>query len=374
VAADLAVSEGAAGWLVTCFALGYIVGGPPLGALADRRGPRRVLVGALGLFAAANLATAVAPNLWWLLLCRGVAGAAAAGVTPAVYAIVGASAPAARRATWLAVTTSGLLSALAIGAPVGALLASAVGWREVFLGVGALAAVVGVAHRPGPGDVRGHAGRQRVGIPYAARVRAVSTTGLWAVAVYGLYTYLGAGLADRAPGVVAVALAVYGVAAVAGNLAGGVLADRYGGVRVSVTSLATLAALEGALALVIDGDAILVVTLLGLLAVAAYPYFTAHQTRLLAAFPTATAAMLAWNNTALYVGILAGSALGAQVMSVAGSSGEDGRSGFAVLASVLWLAAAVGALVSPWAVTRPAQVSSAAGRASPGPGRPNRSG
>ena len=70
---------------------------------------------------------------------------------------------------------------------------------------------------------------------------------------------------------------------------------------------------------------------------------SSHQLRLLAAFPDASGTLLAWNNTALYVGILVGSALGAQIMSVAS---------FSVLAWVLWAAAATGSLVSTRALPR----------------------
>ncbi|MBX6750731.1 MAG: MFS transporter [Micromonosporaceae bacterium] len=342
VAEDLAIGAGAAGWLVTAFAVGYIVGGPILGALADRHGPRRVLLGALFLFAIANLATGLASSLFPLFLSRVAAGLAASGVTPCVYALVSASAPDGRRARWLAVTTAGMLSALAAGAPAGALLEPTIGWRGVFVGVGLLAAAVLVLCRSERGGTRPvpATARPPIPVPLGHRVRAVGTTTLWAAALYGLYTYLGVGLAHSAglaPGAVAVALAGYGVAAVAGNLSAGALADRYEPSRVAVASLAALAALAVALGFAIQGDLVWVVLVLGLLAGSAYPYFTAHQLRLLATYPDASATLLAWNNAALYVGILAGSALGAQILTV---------TGFSELAWLLSAVAAAGALAS----------------------------
>src|SRR5262249_57915016 len=60
------------------------------------------------------------------------AAATAAGVPPSVYALVGDSAPPARRATWMATAVSGLLCSLSFGAPLGALVGAAFGWAKVF--------------------------------------------------------------------------------------------------------------------------------------------------------------------------------------------------------------------------------------------------
>jgi predicted MFS family arabinose efflux permease len=53
--------------MVSAFSLAYIAGGPALGARADRHGRHRMLAVALAVFAAANLATGVAPDFPLLL-------------------------------------------------------------------------------------------------------------------------------------------------------------------------------------------------------------------------------------------------------------------------------------------------------------------
>nr|WP_307076219.1 MFS transporter [Streptomyces canus] len=118
----------------------YLVTAPLLGRLADRLGRRRVLVVSLLLFTLANFATALAPNYPLLVVARVVAGAAAAGTGPTIYALCSATAPANRRATHLALVGSGLLSALWAGAPLGDVLGHHLGWQYVFA-VLALAAV-----------------------------------------------------------------------------------------------------------------------------------------------------------------------------------------------------------------------------------------
>src|SRR4051812_32954356 len=325
------------GWAVTTFAAAYLVGGPSFGSLADRTSRLRVLGIGLAAFALANLATALAQSFAVLLVVRALAGLAASGVTPSVYALVGSAAPPAKRAMWLAVVTSGLLTALITGAPAGTLMAAVVGWRGVFV-VMAIASVLilGVvrvsALRPRrPLAADGTSGPPLKTAPppvlpapvsTVLRLRAVSVTTLWALAVYGIYTYLGTILTTVAhlpSGLLAAALACFGTGAIAGNLAGGRLTDRWGGRTVSILSLSALAVLETVLGLTLDAPTAVLLLVLAAVAFAASPYFSAQQARLIAYQPADSGSLLAWNNSAMYAGILVGSAVGGRVVTHLGA-------------------------------------------------------
>src|SRR5207245_575626 len=80
LADDFHTSTTMAGLLVTMFSLTYMMSAPLFGHVSDRIGRKRVLICSLVAFAAANLLTALAPSLPWLLGVRLFAGAAAAGV------------------------------------------------------------------------------------------------------------------------------------------------------------------------------------------------------------------------------------------------------------------------------------------------------
>jgi DHA1 family inner membrane transport protein len=67
VAADMRVTEGVAGQLVTLFALTYAISSPLLATATAHIERRRVLLAALLLFVLANLAAAFAPSAFWLL-------------------------------------------------------------------------------------------------------------------------------------------------------------------------------------------------------------------------------------------------------------------------------------------------------------------
>ena len=103
------------------------------------------------------------------------------------------------------------------------------------------------------------------------RLRAVSTTTLWALVVYGIYTYFGTiltNIAHLTSWLLAAALACFGLGAIAGNLAGGRLTDRWGGRTVSIVSLSALAVLDTVLGLTLDAPTAVLLLVLAAVALA----------------------------------------------------------------------------------------------------------
>jgi DHA1 family purine base/nucleoside efflux pump-like MFS transporter len=319
IATEFGLSAAAAGLCATVFSVAYMVSAPAFGGLADRYGPRRVLTCCLAGFAFANLLSAAAPGFAWLIAWRGAAGLTAAGVTPLVYAAVGDDAPPGRRATWMALAVSGLLLALSVGAPIGSLIGAEWGWRAPFLVLAGLSVALAVGNRlVWPQGAPQAAGPAATALGAALALRLVPTV-LWASALYGMYTYLGLGLvaAGFAPPQVARSISLYGLAALAGTLLGGHTADRIG-VRktmlASLTGLALcLAALGGAARAEWSIDMMLMLT-----SVVAQLFFPAQQAALAADFPERRATVLAWNNSALFLGISLGALIGGQAMTRAG--------------------------------------------------------
>lgn len=319
---DLQVQTSAMGLSLTCFSVAYIVGAPLLGRAGDRYGRRRVLVASLVLFTAANLATALAPNYAVLIIVRIIAGIAAAGTGPTVYALAGATAPPARRATYLAVVGSGLLSALWAGAPLGAVVGHQFGWRVVFLALAVaplLLAVVNsrlwqAAESSAPNSKAPTAPQDRSRQLHGLLI--VGVTALWALAVYLLYTFLGTALEQRhQQNLTAWMLVAYGIGAVPGSLLGGRLADRVGATRTVTTALALTAVLEGLTAGVFSSRSVwLLAPALLLFALCAYAAFPSQQRRLLDRFPQQAASLMGWNNSALFAGISIAGAAGAPLM------------------------------------------------------------
>ncbi|HLY46948.1 MAG TPA: MFS transporter [Stellaceae bacterium] len=321
IAGEFHLSAAAAGSCATVFSATYMLSAPVFGALADRFGRRPILTAALAAFALSNLLTASAGGFFWLILWRGAAGVAAAGVTPLVYAAVSEAAPPARRATWMACAVSGLLSALSMGAPLGALLGAAWGWRAPFLVLAGLSLALALAGRRvwpqrAPPAAAGAPPAAALGTGFALRL---APTVLWATALYGMYTYLGLGLvgAGFSPTQVARTISLYGFAALVGTLLGGRAADRIGVRKTILASLAGLALCLAALGTALRAEWSLDLAVV-LLSVVAQLFFPAQQAALARDFPERRASALAWNNSALFLGITLGALVGGQAMTRAG--------------------------------------------------------
>ena len=321
LADDYHISATMAGLSVAIFSLTYMMSAPLLGHLADRVGRRRVLICSLLVVAAANLLTVLATNLPSLLAARLLAGSAAAGVSPSIYALVGDAAPPDRRATWLALVVSGLLASLALGASIGTIVGANFGWSHVFLALAFLALVLACLNRgTWPSErIAASIARTAAAHPFAATgvLRRLVPTVLWSMGLYGVYTYLGVGLAAVGYSTegIAQAILVYGCGALAGVVIGGRLADRLGAKSIAGASFIGLCTCLILLRVAFDTGR-LIEPALGVSSAVAQLFFPAQQAGLANDFPNRRGAALAWNNSALFCGISLGSLVGGGALAL----------------------------------------------------------
>jgi predicted MFS family arabinose efflux permease len=281
-----------------------------------------VLTCCLTVFAAANILTAEAHHLSAMMAARLLCGIAAAGVTPSIYVLTGISSPPGRRGTWIAIVLTGLLSSLPLGASIGAMVSLAFGWPSVFIGLAGCSLLLVPVHLkiwPGSPNIASAGPRLSDGFNAMVLARRLVPTVAWSTALYGMYTYLGAGLTSLgyAPAAIAEIVFIYGACAFAGALLGGRIADRLGpavAMRVSLTGLCVCFTL---LRFAIRND-ILVDAAFGMTSLSAQIFFPAQQSSLLNEFPARNSTALAWNNSALFLGIALGSLFGGQIMAFAG--------------------------------------------------------
>jgi EmrB/QacA subfamily drug resistance transporter len=120
-------------WITDAYTLCFAALLIPAGALGDRYGRRRSLLGGLAVFALGSAAAAFAPGTGLLLGARIVMGLGAAFVMPATLSILNAVFPPKERpqaiAAWSAVTGIGIV----VGPTLGGLLLSHFWWGSVFL-------------------------------------------------------------------------------------------------------------------------------------------------------------------------------------------------------------------------------------------------
>ncbi|HEY1176276.1 MAG TPA: MFS transporter [Phytomonospora sp.] len=229
LAAALDVSEGTAGLTMTVPGLVAAVAAPTVVRATRSLDRRRVLIALTVLLAAANLVSALAPDIGVLLAARVLVGVSIGGVwaiaVPVTARLV--AGPSAARAN--ATVFSGIAVASVVGVPLGTWLGSLADWRAGFVGGAVLAVATAVALTvalpalpPTPhtaGSLRSAPG---VWI-------GLFTVGALVAGHFAAYTYVRplleqvGGLGAEAIGVL---LLVYGLAGVAGNFLAGTRAAK----------------------------------------------------------------------------------------------------------------------------------------------------
>lgn len=348
VAADLDVTEAAAGQLVTAFSLAYAVGAPVAAVVTSRWSRRTVMVTAMSFFAAGNLLAAVVDDFGTLLVVRILLALAAATVTPAAVATAASLAPNGRQGRYIGVVAAGLTVSLAAGVPMGTWLGGAFGWRSTMVFVAALAvlALLGMVRLPvsvPPPAVRlwsRLAPLRRPAIAVALVTVLIAASG-------GLmfYEYI-APVARALSGVgadgLAVMIAVTGVCGAVGTWIGGRATDRFGPERTTLVAVAFQAgAILSTGLLALSVGSIPVVLLGGLMAVwamAGWAFNPAMYLRLIKLSGDAGAEVAGLNNSALFLGISAAGGIGGAVLAAWGATAVPMVSGLLSLVGLAMFA------------------------------------
>lgn len=144
VARDLGVTVAVVALLTSAFAFPYALGQPILGALGDAIGKARIIKFTLAVLTLSLAVTALAPTIETLYAARVVGGAAAGGVIPLAFAMVGDRVPFAGRQLSLSKLLAAIISGQLTGSVGSGLLSDVTDWRVAMIaGAGlSLAALV----------------------------------------------------------------------------------------------------------------------------------------------------------------------------------------------------------------------------------------
>ena len=222
-----------AGWIISAYALGVVVGAPTIAAAAASWPRKKLLLWLLVAFTLGTLASALLPTFGWVMFARFVA-ALPHGAYFGIASLVAASLMGpGKRGQGVAFVLSGLTIANVIGVPAITWVGQNHGWRVAYMVVAAIfgltfAAVWAfVPWQPGDraATIRGELkafGRLQVWLTLL--IGSVGFGGLFAV-----YTYVAPIVTERAglsSAAVPWALVVIGLGMTIGNLAGGRYADK----------------------------------------------------------------------------------------------------------------------------------------------------
>jgi MFS family permease len=120
-------------WVVNAYTL--LLGALILvaGGLGDRVGRRRIFVIGIGIFAAASLVCAIAPNVEILIAGRAVQGVGGALLVPQSLAIIAATFPREVRGRAIGFWAAASAITTSLGPPLGGFLIDTMSWRVAFL-------------------------------------------------------------------------------------------------------------------------------------------------------------------------------------------------------------------------------------------------
>ncbi|WNI14218.1 MFS transporter [Actinacidiphila sp. ITFR-21] len=233
VANDLGTSVPTAGYLVSAYALGVVVGAPLLTALGSRIPRKRMLLLLMGLFTVGNLASAVAPGYATLLAGRFLAGLPH-GAFFGVGAVVASRMVAEdRRARAVAAMFLGLTIANIVGVPAATALGQHLGWRATFLvvsvvGLLALASLALLIPRL-PEEEHAGVGSEIRALREPQVLLGLLTAVFGFAGVFAVYSYLASMMTEVtgfADSTVTWLLALFGIGMTLGALVAGPLTDR----------------------------------------------------------------------------------------------------------------------------------------------------
>ncbi|WP_405783036.1 MFS transporter [Streptomyces sp. NBC_00859] len=233
VADNFHVSEAAAGYLVSGYALSVAIGALALTAAIARFDRKKSLVGLMVLFIVGNLISAVAPT-YELLMAGRIVAALCHGAFFGIGAVVASDMVAEdKKGSAIALMFGGLTAANVLGVPLGTFVGQQFGWRSTFWAITVIGVItlIGIqvlvpqTTSAGQTSLRGELAVFRRGQVWVSLALSVLAFG----AVIGAYTYIAFTLTDVsgfATSTVPWLLVVFGVGTFIGNFIGGKAADK----------------------------------------------------------------------------------------------------------------------------------------------------
>ncbi|TGB36444.1 MFS transporter [Mycolicibacterium peregrinum] len=321
IATGFGITEPTAGHVISAYALGVVVGAPVIAALTARWPRKALLLTLMAVFTLGNVASMLAPTYATLVTARFVTGlphGAFFGIAALAAAhLMGPQ----NRAKAVAYVLCGLTVATVLGVPLASWLGQALGWRSAFglvVGVGLVTLAAQWAWLPDqlramhvtrPVTELGALRRPQVWL--AVLVGMIGFGGMFAV-----YTYISTTMTDVTGlprSLVPVALMVFGLGMVVGNLIGGRLAD-ISVVRALYLALGSLAVLLAAFSVGSHSPWTALPLLFGV-GVAGSAVGPALQTRLMDVAHDAQTLAAALNHSALNIGNATGAWVGGLVIA-----------------------------------------------------------
>ncbi|MGR9294797.1 MFS transporter [Rhizobium leguminosarum] len=233
VADTFSVTTPQAGYVISAYALGVVVGAPVIAVLAAKMARRTLLLTLMLIFAAGNISSAMAPTFESFTLLRFVSGLPHGAYFGVAALVVASMVPVHRRARAVGRVMLGLTVATLLGTPLTTFFGQSLDWQVAFFSVGVLGLLtVALIWFYVPRDrVSEEAGFLRE-LGAFRRPQVWLTLGIAAVGyggMFAMFSYIASTTTEVAmlpETAVPIMLVLFGVGMNAGNFIGSWLADK----------------------------------------------------------------------------------------------------------------------------------------------------
>ena len=232
VAKTFVVSTPVAGYVISAYALGVVVGAPLIAILAARMARRQLLLLLMGCFAVTNILSAIAPGFTSFTVLRFLSGLPHGAYFGVASLVAASMVPPNKRARAVGRVMLGLTIATLAGTPLATFMGQMLSWRAAFFLVGGIGALtVALLWYFQPRDKVQEGASIRRELSAFGRSQVWLTLGIAAIGfggMFSVFSYIASTTTQTAQlpvGMVSIVLALFGIGMNVGNIVGSRLAD-----------------------------------------------------------------------------------------------------------------------------------------------------
>ncbi|WP_144558936.1 MFS transporter [Shouchella miscanthi] len=322
IAADLDITLGQAGLLISAFSLSFAIAGPVLLSLTAKVERKKLIMIVLVLFLFSNGIAVISNSLFVLLVSRILSASGAALLVSLCLTIASQISSEAYRSRAIGTVLMGVSASLVLGVPLGLFLGNEWGWRApfVFIVVVTFILMVLIQFTLNPIEPKPY-------VPLSTQLRALrkptilmvhSVSILFFIGHLTLYAFLTPFLQSTlhvSGNALSFLYLLFGIAAICGSWFGGYASDRFGNRQTMVVALSFFAFVLFIIPLV-SNSGILLIPLLMLWNFLSWTITPAIQGHLVASAPKTSDIQQSINNSATHVGMAIGSVVGGLTIDV----------------------------------------------------------
>lgn len=322
IAADLDISLGQAGLLISAFSLSFAIAGPVLLSLTAKMERKKLIMIVLVLFLFSNGIAVVSNSLLVLLISRILSASGAALLVSLCLTIASQISLEAYRSRAIGTVLMGVSASLVLGVPLGLFLGNEWGWRAPFVFIVAVTFILMILIQFTLNPIK-----PKPYVPLSTQLRALrkptillvhSVSILFFIGHLTLYAFLTPFLQSTlhvSGNALSFLYLLFGIAAICGSWFGGYASDRFGNRQTMVVALAFFAFVLFIVPLV-STNGLLLIPLLMLWNFLSWTITPAIQGHLVASAPKTSDIQQSINNSATHVGMAIGSVVGGLTIDV----------------------------------------------------------